>query len=304
MSFLQWVTPCLVRRIRTFPLTPHSTCWAWGRRQRDRQRRPRGWCKVTTLTQVWSEPNIMLLLFQVKAPIFRRCPPHRAVGLWPTLTPRHTSAARTPARPCIMWGAKKSSSHAQHQKNCFSPVGASLTREAPTCSCMTPLTATTSLQRTSSKTLATRTTVQRISTMEVWWAVSGTVRLRTTGDWVDMIMTWVTWSIIHPFSSHMAGHAPPQQQLLPGQIIAQQAAQQQQQKMMAQQQQQQGAYGECLKKPQLCVWPFNLIFHHCRRIPPAPRWVQHWHCHLQGRPSSPAASKRTIAQCNLQISSS
>ena len=45
----------------------------------------------------------------------------------------------------------------------------------------------------------------------------------------------------------MAGKAPQQQQLLPGQIIAQQAAQQQQQKMMAQQQQQQGAYGECFK---------------------------------------------------------
>ena len=35
----------------------------------------------------------------------------------------------------------------------------------------------------------------------------------------------------------MAGKAPQQQQLLPGQIIAQQAAQQQQERMMAQQQQ-------------------------------------------------------------------
>ena len=291
MPFFQWVTLCLVRRIRIFPHTPLSTCWAWGRRPRDRPRLPRGWCKVTTLTQVWSDPTIMLSLFQVKAPISRRCPPHRAVGPWPTPTPRHTSAARTPARPCIMWVTCSSSYHAKHRINgnlIFSPVGASLTREAPTCSCMTPPTATTSLQRTSSKTLATLTTVQRISTTEVWWAAWGTVRLRTTGDWADIIITWVTWSIIHLFSAHMAGK--PQQQLLPGQIIAQQAAQQQQQKMMAQQQQQ-GAYGESTANTSNCV---TLIYFplYLRWIPPAPCRVQHWHSHLQGGASLSASQGR------------
>ena len=66
----------------------------------------------------------------------------------------------------------------------FSPAEASPTRAAPTCSCMTRPTVTMSPRRTSSKTLATLTTVRRTSTTGVWWAVLATVRWQTTA------LTW------------------------------------------------------------------------------------------------------------------